>query len=463
VKCPSCGADNKPDAVFCMACGARFPRAPSSRTPGVEGGPGTEGVTTIYYPGSAGEGTMPIPWTRDEGAERPRGERVEAPGEAPVETAPGIHFPIEEILAEPAERRKPDYYVPPEADYRLAASQTESPPREEHPPTETLPPPSLESTQAIPPVAGGATAAATPQSRVICPECYAPNAELNSYCQECGSALSIVASRQAAAARSAAGQAGYQQTAIMSTGMMEGAAVQPGYARSKPRGEKARGAKSFGVADLLALVSAVAVVLAIVPVFAWKKGIEIGIFSHQGGFSQGRTDLLGGPGILPYQGVEFFTVGLVAAVGLALVLVFLALRAGRGPMYLLAGSLLLFPLAYLFFQAVLPLRQMGINVQPALGLKGIFFGNAGNPGMGPPLWIISGAGVLLVLAGFLAPPRGWGRLFSFLLFFSVVLGAAFFCAACYNWNLFIGDSTLAYRGAGLHPRAVSPGLPILLR
>jgi hypothetical protein len=182
----------------------------------------------------------------------------------------------------------------------------------------------------------------------------------------------------------------------------------------------------------------------------------MGIFSHQGAFSQGRTDLLGGPGILPYKGLEFFTVGLVAAVGVGLALVFLAVRVGRGPMYILAGAILLFPLIYLFFQAVLPLRQTGISGLPALGLRGLFFGNAGNAGLGPPVWLISGAGALLIVAGFIAPPRGWGRLFTFMLFLGLILGTAFFCTACYNWNLFISDSNLARYAVGYQPALITP-------
>ena len=108
-------------------------------------------------------------------------------------------------------------------------------------------------------------------------------------------------------------------------------------------------------------------------------------------------------------------------------------------MYILSGCMLLLPAAYLLFQAILPLRQMGIEVDPSVGISGIFFGNAANPGAGPPIWLITGAGALLVLAGFMAPPRGWGRIFTFLLCFSVAVGVAFFCAACFNWNLFISE------------------------
>jgi hypothetical protein len=235
-------------------------------------------------------------------------------------------------------------------------------------------------------------------------------------------------------------------------------ASQPAYSGTMPRAGGARGEKAFGVADILAVLAvgagAIAIALSyLLDSFTWKKGLEISIFSHQGAYTSGRTDLLGGPGILPYEGAEFFTVGLVVAIGLALALVFLAVRVGRGPMFILAGCLLLLPAAYLLFQAVLPLRQMGIDVDPALGLSGMFFGNTANAGAGISFWIITAAGALLVVAGFIAPPRGWGRLFTFLLCFSAVLGVAFFCAACFNWNLFISQPAAASPGVGQIPRA----------
>jgi hypothetical protein len=197
--------------------------------------------------------------------------------------------------------------------------------------------------------------------------------------------------------------------------------------------------------------------IAISPIFAWKKGLSISIFTHQGAYSLSRTDLLGGPGLLPYSGAEFFTIGLVSAIAIGLAVVFLMVRVGRGPMFILAGLLLLFPIAYLLFQGILPLRQSGVNIQPALGLHGILFGNTANVGAGLSLWLITGAGFLVLVAGFLAPPRGWGRLFTFTLFLSVVVGAAFFCAASYNWNIFINQpasGTLA-----LHTKA-SLSLPL---
>ncbi len=365
----------------------------------------------------------------------------------------GIGVPPAPPVAERADEApvlsKPEYYIPPETDYGQAAPRAEPVPRAAQPvPEQAVPPmvPSAESTQAVPPVAPAP--AAGRERRAICPECYAPNPEGNGFCQECGSALPLSGVRQAAVARPAAAQPAYQQTAVLPPAARAGAAEPAAYAGALPRVEGARGERSFGVADILAVLGAGAAAAAvalsyILESFAWKKGLDLTMFSHQGAYTQGRTDLLGGPGILPYAGTEFFTVGLVVAVGAALALVFLAVRAGRGPMYMLAGCILLLPVAYLVFQAVLPLRQMGIDVDPSLGLNGVFFGNAANPGVGTPVWMIAGAGALLVLAGFLAPPRGWGRLLTFLICFGIVLGAAFFCAACYNWNLFISQPAAA--------------------
>ncbi len=325
----------------------------------------------------------------------------------------------------------------------------------EAPEAEAPPIPSLESTQAVAPVAAAAAVAGR-ESRVVCPECYAPNPPGNAFCQECGSALPLTSARQATAARAAPGQPVQQQTAVLAPEIAAAGVAQPAYPDAVARARAARGEKSFGIADILAVIavgaSAVAVALSFsLESFWWKKGLDIGMFSHQGAYSQGRSDLLGGPGILPYEGAEFFTIGLVVAVGLALALIFFAIRVGRGPMYVLSGCILIFPIAYLFFQAVLPLRQSGIDVGAAVGLRGIFFGNAANAGAGPPLWIITGAGILLIVAGFLAPPRGWGRLLTFGLCFSIVLGIAFFCAACFNWNLFISDSAAAAPAAGSFP------------
>lgn len=297
-------------------------------------------------------------------------------------------------------------------------------------------------------------------SRVICPECYASNPELNSYCQECGSPLPQASLRQPASARVRAAQVAPQRTTAMpaqpgavATGIAApGGDVYPYAAPARP--EKARGERSFGAADALAsLAAAILAACLILPLFlegfSYKKGLDVSMFSHQGAYLRGRLDLLGGPGLLPYGGTEFVTVGLVVALALGLCLLFLAVRVGRGPMFMLAGCLLLLPLSYVFFQAILPLRQMGVEIEPAAGLGRVFFGSGETPGLGPPIWMMAAAALLLVMAGFLAPPRGWGRLFTFIVFAGLVLGAAFFCAACYNWNIFISEAAMGGRHTGI--------------
>jgi len=377
----------------------------------------------------------------------PTAERSPLP--PPHSPAPLIAPPATEQPREDASPPRQDYYIPPEVDYDMAVPRVA--PVESAPPSEKISeeqaPPAMptgfDSTQEVAAVIA-AGAAAGRERRSVCPECYASNPEGNGFCQECGNALPLTTGRQPEAARPVAGKPPREQTAVLTPAVQQGVAAQPAVASPLPRAQKAYGDKAFGVADILAVfaigAAAAAVALSyIMESFTWKKGLDIMIFSHQGAYTQGRTDLLGGPGLLPYTGAEFLTVGLVVALGAALALIFLAVRVGRGPMYILAGCILLLPAAYLFFQGVLPLREMGIEVDASVGLSGIFFGNAANPGVGPPLWLITGAGALLVLSGFMAPPRGWGRLFTFLLCFSIVLGIAFFCAACFNWNLFISQ------------------------
>ncbi len=393
------------------------------------------------------------------------GEAV--PGRTPLleETIPPQppRGPGEPPVSPPPPRERPDYYLPPEADYVIAgetrgvAPLPEPVPRETEAPARETPAMDSERTQVVP----GAVPPPPPprtvrRATVTCPECYAPNPEGNSFCQECGSPLSPVRARTPVSGR-AAPREGRQQTALLTPGAM--AEVEPGDARAARGDRAARGEKSFGVTDVLALLAvgvagAALALSSFLESFSWKKGVDIGMFTHQGAFTQGRPDLLGGPGMLPYQGTEFLTVGLVVALGIALALVFLAVRVGRGPMFILAGCLLLLPLAYLLFQAVLPLRQTGVEIQPSPGIGSLFSGGADVPGMGPPLWMVSAAGALLIVAGFMAPPRGWGRLLTFLAFFPATVGLAFLCAACYNWNLFITVAGMA----GAHAGRAGPGL-----
>lgn len=335
-------------------------------------------------------------------------------------------------------------YIPPESDIPPSFVASSSTPAERPPAVPPEPALSDERTQAIEPVRETGRVR-VPQ--VTCPECYAPNPEVNRFCQECGSPLSLTARGGAAAKRPVPAGADYRPTAALHLPEEDVEAV--GY--TPDRGREVRAERKFGAADALAIGAAIllAASLALPSLlggFSYKKGVDLGVFSHQGAYVRGAYELLGGPGLLPYRGVEFFTVGLVLAVALLLTLLFLALRLGRGPMFILAGCLVALPLVYLFFQALLPLREMGVEIEPALGLGRLFFGGDGAPGLGPTVWMSCAAALLLVMAGFLAPPRGWGRFFTFLVFFSLALGAGFLCAACYNWNLFISGTSAGSSG-----------------
>ncbi|WP_458011587.1 hypothetical protein [Candidatus Solincola sp.] len=347
-------------------------------------------------------------------------------------------------------------YIPPESDLPLRRGGSDSAHAESLPSSAPEAVPPEDRTQAMEPVPD-AGRVHVPQ--VLCPECYAHNPEMNRFCQECGNPLPAASRGRPVARRPMPAGTAYRPTATLYLPEEETAAGME-HAREGGRGEVRR-EKRFGAADALATVSAIVLAASLaLPTFlegfSYKNGVDLGIFSHQGAYVRGAYELLGGPGILPYRGVEFFTVGLVFAVALFLALLFLVLRVGRGPMFMLAGSLAALPLVYLFFQALLPLRERGVEIEPALGLGRLFFGGDGAPGLGPAVWMGCAAAILLILAGFLAPPRGWGRLFTFLVFFSLVLGAGFFCAACYNWNLFISEAA-----AGT-PAATAPLLAAFL-
>jgi hypothetical protein len=191
----------------------------------------------------------------------------------------------------------------------------------------------------------------------------------------------------------------------------------------------------LGPADVLAILSLLALGVAISPLFKWSRGNDLTIFSFQG------VNRPGGPGILPYAGWEWLTVGVIASVAIALAFAFLLVRHGRGPIFILSGWIALFPFIYLAFQSLLPLRAQGVEFEKAVGFSELFFGGGSsqNITLEPTVWLLVGAGFLLLVAGFLAPPRGWGRLATFTLFGMLIVGLAFFCAMAYNWNLFIPE------------------------
>jgi len=290
---------------------------------------------------------------------------------------------------------------------------------------------------------------------VVCPECYARNAPSNLYCQECGSRLPAILTggRQTASAA--------EIPSAPATAPPPAAAAPPSSTTLPPpppvvvvtrtsqadasaaaalgRARRTGTARGFGPADALALLSVLGLGAAVSPLFDWSEGTGLSLFSYQG------VNRPGGPGLLPYAGTEWLSVGLVASVALGLALLFLILRVGRGPMFTLAGWLSALPFAYLSFQGLLPLRAQGLELARPLGFRVIFFGGAvasgsgtlSQPSLTPSIWLISGAGLLLLVAGLLAPPRGWGRLATFILLGAFVCGVAFFCAAAYNFNLFI--------------------------
>jgi len=436
-RCPSCGVENSPEAAFCLSCGA-----PLVQTPGTGGGEASEEPTIGYVFGAPDEKTVLLTGAQEI---KPQEE--------------------EEIKEEP-EPEEAGYYLPPEADYHQPVPKLEPPPPERPPQAEESVSVSRDRTQAMAPVVAGA-AAARP-GKVVCPECYAPNPENNLYCQECGSALpTTTGSRKAAAVSQASGPAAYRRTTVMPAQEAAGAGETLYAAPSRERG--GRWAGSFGAADILVLISVLVVAVTLfltlvyVDSFPYLKGSDVSIFSHQG-YAVGSREVLGGPGFLPYAGWEFFTVGMMAALGIGLAVIFLLVRVGRGPMYLLAGCILLFPLFYLVFQAVLPLKGAGITPESSVGLKAMFFGNADFAGLGYPVWPISGAGLLVLVAGFLAPPRGWGRLFTFSIFMGLALGLAFLSTVAYNWGLFIEQPAAAQAAAqaATHLPSAAAGLSILL-
>ncbi len=363
----------------------------------------------------------------------------EAPSEGPVPPAAGetVAWSPGEEGGEVAEEGGGPVYIPPESDLS-PGREAEVPGSREAPPPAPAEAPQ-DRTQAMEPVPAEGRVR-IPQ--VICPECYARNPEMNRFCQECGNPLPAVSGGRPSARRPGPVGSPYPPTAALPP--LEDDAS--GEESVPERGRKeARRERRFGAADALAslgviLLAAALLLPSFLEGFPYKRGGGAGVFSHQGSYVRGTYELLGGPGILPYRGTEFFTVGTVIAAALFLSLLFLALRVGRGPVFLLAGCLAGFLPVYLFFQALLPLRDKGVEIEPALGLARLFFGGDGAPGLGPVIWLVCAAALLLILAGFLAPPRGWGRLFTFLLFFSLALGAGFLCAACYNWNLFISEA-----------------------
>ncbi len=277
--------------------------------------------------------------------------------------------------------------------------------------------------------------------RAVCPQCYAENPPQNLFCQECGSPMPTLAPKATGSVSPRSGAAPSPQAPAPTRGLprnselvsaaREETMVMPPVKKALERGSL----KVFGFSDVLAIFSVVALGLALSPLFKWRKGMDISIFGYQG------VNRPGGPGILPYAGWEWLTLGVVAALALALAFLFLVIRVSRGSMFMLAGWVALFPFIYLVTQSLLPIRTQGMELEKAVGFARLFFGGGGYPhALETTVWLLVGGGVLLMLAGLLAPPRRWLRVVSFVSFGVAVGGLAVFCALAYNWNIFIPEA-----------------------
>ncbi len=496
MRCPECGEENPAQAMFCMICGTRFSKQGSQR----------QGVGEALRPATpVPEPTPPAHWERGNGRDdaplplRPGPpEGMRAGGEASVFRPPVSPPPTPVTPTPPAapdKPRLPGFLLEQEGTGAspLPIMQVTPPPPPVQPvtpatmvPEEPLPSPqatiplhpslglpveklaatfpSERPTTPMAPVGAAPAGAPRASDRVVCPQCYAQNSSGNLHCQECGSVLpSILTGATRAMAPPAQSSPGLVPAAVSPgvvpppisppqapppqvTVVMPAQPAQAQYARQAPA--KAPRANGFGPADFLAIFAILALGAAISPLFKWMEGADFTAFSFQG------VNNPGGPALLPYAGTEWLTVGVIAAVALGLALVFLLARVGRGPMFLLAGWLALAPFIYLAIQGFLPLRVQGLELQGAPGFNAMFFGGGptGQAALTPAIWLMTGAGAFLLVAGFLAPPRGWGRLMTFFIFGLVVGGLVFFCAIAYSWNLFIPKSLVEL--LSVFPRAV---------
>lgn len=498
MKCPGCGEENPGNAIFCMICGARFasrggqpeaPQAPEATRPlrqvpeptppfHPERGKDQATVASSYLP-TPPNAVVPQPppmfaspplatpaGTSPAAAANPVSPAV--PGSvagSPPPSSPPPPQPREEPLPSP-QQTIPLHPLPgflldakedlPSSPRGLAGTQDLAGPA-----PGSYPSPSDRPTTPMAPVTMPPTSTTRVSEKVVCPQCYAQNPRGNLHCQECGSPLpSILTGATRTMAPQAQAPSSPMPAVVPPPVSMAPApapqitVVMPAQTAARaPYGGKAGNASggksrmtSFGPADGLAIFAMLSIAAAISPLFKWMEGNNLSAFGFQG------VNSPGGPALLPYAGMEWLTVGVVAALALGLTLIFILVRVGRGPMFMLAGWLSLAPFTYLAFQGLLPQKIQGMELKGALGFKVIFFGGgpAQQPALTPAIWLLTGAGVLLLLAGFLAPPRGWGRLMTFFLFGLLTSGLVFFCAVAYCWNLFI-------------PKAIEGLLPVLPR
>ena len=471
MRCPRCGLENPPVAAFCMRCGQQL-QVESKKAPA----PGEQTEATPQ-PGAASAARSQVP----QGPQKPSTPQPQQAQPAPQQPA---RVPKQATPAPPAQRPPAQPQTPPAQPAGPAADEEQErtawakmrEPIPEFPAAAPIPKPQQPAPPPAPPASPDVSAQLTvplgvvgsdspfsppaqrPADKIVCPNCYAVNAPGNNFCRECGNPLPKATAPLAAKPMPPSAVLPVPPVAPQTTtamplvgegkppgppgapGVVPGMEPLPGAAA-----EKTRARRQIGPADALALLALIAIVLALVPLFKWTRisGRNIWAFTYQGAASgTAGPGFPGGPGVLPYAGMEWLTMGLIGAVAGALALCFLVARVGRGPMFTLAGCLCLFPFVYHLTQSVVPLRAHGVEFTRGIGFKSLFFGISGSGygGLGPPVWLLLGAAILLIVAGFLAPPRAITRLLTFFLFFLVVIILAAFAAVCYNFNLFIPEA-----------------------
>ncbi len=449
MRCPQCGLENPPVAAFCMRCGQQLQvestkTPPPAKSPGPVPQPGPTAPASAA--GAAGTGTPP-------GPEKPVTPQAPPARQTPPAQPSGTAEDEEEQRAAWAKMREPVPEIP--APVPIPKAQKPPPPPDASAQL-TVPLGVVESPFSPPP--------APPPDKIVCPNCYAVNAPGNNFCRECGNPLPKPTATPAAkplppSAVLPVPPVAPQMTTVMPPVGEAAGPVLPGAPGAVPGlepvagQEAARARRRIGPADALAILALIGIVLALVPLFKWTRLAERNIwaFTYQGPTTgTSGPGFPGGPGVLPYSGMEWLTLGLIGAVAGTLALCFLVARIGRGPMFTLAGCLCLFPFVYHLTQSLVPLRMHGVEFTRSIGFKSLFFGVSGSgyAGLGPPVWLMLGAAILLILAGFLAPPRALTRLLTFFLFFLLVIILAAFAAVCYNFNLFIPEAIARGLGGG---------------